>query len=112
MPQPTPLRSAKSGVPSHLGREEAELYASIVRAYDMRDEVSQKILEEGLASLQRARLAREVLAKEGMTFKDGKGKPKIHPLCTVERDARAAALAAFRQLNLELPRTLNKKAAW
>src|SRR5262245_3965988 len=106
MPAPTPLRPVKSGIPAHLGKAESDLYAQVVRAYDLRDEISLKILEEGLASLQRARLARETLGKEGMTFKDGKGRPKIHPLCTVERDARAAALAAFRQLNLEVPRVL------
>jgi hypothetical protein len=40
-------------------------------------------------------MAREVLNDEGLTFKDSKGQPKIHPLCAVERDARAAALASF-----------------
>jgi hypothetical protein len=47
-----------------------------------------------------------------MTFPDAKGNPKMHPACVVERDSRAAALAAFRQLNLELPRTLTKRSAW
>jgi hypothetical protein len=45
------------------------------------DEVSLRIPEEACASLQRARSARETIDREGMTFKDGKGKPKIHPLC-------------------------------
>jgi hypothetical protein len=47
-----------------------------------------------------------------MTFLDGKNKPKPHPLLVVERDARAAALAAFRQLNLELPKSTNKRQLW
>jgi benzoylformate decarboxylase len=64
------------------------------------------------ASLQRGRLAREAIEREGMTFLDAKGKPKPHPLLVVERDSRAAALAAFRQLNLELPRTLTKRSVW
>ena len=70
------------------------------------------MLEEGLASLMRARLARETIAKEGMTVRDAKNQLKPHPLLTTERDSRAAALQAFRQLNLELPRTLGKKAVW
>jgi hypothetical protein len=111
MVQPTPIRNAKSGIPAHLATQEADLYGQITRAYALHDEVSLRILEEACASLQRARLARETLAKEGMTFKDAKGRPKIHPLCTVERDARAAALSAFKQLNLEMPR-VNKKSAW
>jgi hypothetical protein len=112
MAQPTPLRPTKSAAPVHLAAEEAELYGQIVRAYGLRDEVSLKILEEACGSLQRARLARESIDRDGMTFADSKGKPKPHPLLVVERDSRAAALAAFRQLNLELPRTLSKRSAW
>src|SRR5262249_52955347 len=53
--------SKPNGAPAHLGREEAALYSQIVRSYQLHgDEVSLRILEEGLASLQRARLAREV----------------------------------------------------
>ena len=47
-----------------------------------------------------------------MTFLDDKGGPKGHPLLVVERDARAAALAAFRQLNSELPRISTKREVW
>jgi Phage terminase, small subunit len=112
MPQPVPLPVKSRGVPSHLGKEESELFMSITRAYALHDEVSQKILEEACASLQRARLARETLAKEGLTFKDAKGRPKPHPCCAIERDARAAGLAALKQLNLELPRTVSKKSVW
>jgi hypothetical protein len=112
MAQPVPLPTKSKGVPSHLAKEEGDLFMQIVRAYALHDEVSQKILEEAMASLQRARLAREVLLKEGMTFKDAKGRPKPHPCCTIERDARAAGLAALKQLNLELPRTLSKKSVW
>jgi hypothetical protein len=88
-------------------------YSQIVRAYGLRDEVSLRILEEACASLQRARMARETIDREGMTFPDAKGNPKMHPACVVERDSRAAALAAFRQLNLELPRiSTNKRQVW
>jgi hypothetical protein len=111
MPQPTPLPSRSRDIPDHLGREESALYAQIVKSYGLHDEVSQRILEEGLASLQRARLARETIAKDGMTVRDAKKQLKPHPLLTTERDSRAAALAAFKQLNLELPR-IAKKTAW
>jgi hypothetical protein len=111
MVSPTAI-SARTDTPAHLAGEEAELYRSITRAYALHDEVSAKILEEACASLQRARLAREAIEREGMTFLDAKGKPKPHPLLVVERDSRAAALAAFRQLNLELPRTLTKRSVW
>jgi hypothetical protein len=105
-PVPMPLRLAKISVPDHLGPQEAKLFLQIVRNYDLRDEVSLCILEEGLASLQRARLAREQIAREGLTFTDKHGQPRLNPACNVERDSRAAALSAFRQLNLELPRSV------
>ncbi len=54
MVQPTPIRPAKPMIPSHLAPEEAELYAQITRAYGIKDEAAQKILEEGLRSLGRA----------------------------------------------------------
>jgi hypothetical protein len=112
MVQPTPIRNAKSGIPAHLATQEADLYGQIVRAYALHgDEVSLRILEEACASLQRARLARETIDREGMTYRDGKNKPKPHPLLVAERDSRAAALAGFRQLNLEMPR-VHKKSAW
>ena len=110
MVSPQPLRTGKTSAPGHLGREESELFGLVVRNYDLRDEISLRILEEGCASLQRARLAREGIAKSGMTYIDGKGQPKPNPLCAVERDSRAAGLAAFRQLNLEMPRLPGKKA--
>jgi hypothetical protein len=109
MPQPTPLPRSKPIAPEHLGPEERSLFDEVAAAYGIRDEVSLKILSEALASLQRARLARERIDAEGMTFLDDKGRPKGHPLLVVERDARAAALAAFRQLNLELPRISTKR---
>jgi hypothetical protein len=112
MAQPTPIRAARGDAPAHLAREEAALFNEITRAYGLRDEVSRRILEEGLASLQRARKAREAVDKEGMTYLDTRNKPRPHPLLVVERDARAAALAAFRQLNLELPKSTNKRQLW
>jgi Phage terminase, small subunit len=113
MPPATPLPSkSTSGIPDHLGREESALFAQIVRAYHLSDEVSLRILEEGLSSLQRARLCREAIAKDGMTVRDAKKQLKPHPLLTTERDSRAAALSAFKQLNLELPRIASKKTAW
>jgi hypothetical protein len=112
MPAPVALKPAKSAVPSHLGKAEAELYAQVCRAFDMRDEVSLAILEEGLSSLQRCRLARETIDRGGMVFED-KGRPKAHPLLPVERDSRAAALQAFKQLGLELPHSVgSKRSTW
>jgi P27 family predicted phage terminase small subunit len=111
MPQPTPIRSAKPVPPAYLATEEAALFTQVVRDFPF-DEVRLRILAEGCASLQRAREARETVDRDGMTVRDAKGQLKAHPLLTVERDARAAALAAFRQLNLETPKALTKRSSW
>src|SRR5262245_60917470 len=108
-----PKLKPSNGAPAHLAKAEADLFARVVRSYGLHgDEVSQKILEEACTSLQRAREAREAIAKEGVSYTDRFGQPKRHPLCDVERDARAAALSAFRQLNLEMPRPKGKDIDW
>ena len=113
-PCPNPLLSdlrSQTHPPTSLRRSSA-VFKLISRNYALRDEESVRILEEGMGSLQRARLAREAINKEGTIFLDGKSQLKPHPLLVVERDARAAALAAFRQLNLELPKSTSKRQLW
>jgi hypothetical protein len=119
MVQPMPIRTTKSMVPAHLAKQEAELYAQIVRAYGLRDEAALKILEEGLRSLQIARECNEEIRVQGRIVFEGRddagrgiGKQKLNPLCNLERDSRAAFLTAMRQLNLESPKTLTKRQAW
>jgi hypothetical protein len=108
-----PKLKANGGVPAHLARTEADLFARIVRSYGLHgDEVAQKILEEGCTALGRARQAREAIERDGISYQDRFGQPKPHPLCVVERDARASALHAFRMLNLELTPRKSKEIDW
>jgi hypothetical protein len=105
MAQPTLLRSAKPSVPASLADgPEAELYATLVRAYGLRDAASLAILTEALTSLKIARECHEQIARDGRTHLVA-GTPRVHPLCAIERDARAAFLVGLRTLNLELPKT-------
>lgn len=48
------------------------------------------------------KLAAEQIESDGQTVKDRFDQDKPHPLLSVERDARAAMLAALKQLNLDL----------
>lgn len=105
MPQPTPLHPAKPSIPTPLADgPEAELYATLVRSYGLRDAASLAILTEALTSLKIARECHEQIATEGRTHLVD-GKPKPHPLLAVERDARSAFLVGMRTLNLELPKS-------
>jgi hypothetical protein len=110
MAQPTPLRPVKPSVPASLADgPEGELYATLVRSYGLRDAASLAILTEALTSLKIARECHAQLARDGRTYFVA-GFPRVHPLCAIERDARAAFLVGMKTLNLELPKTAT--GAW
>jgi hypothetical protein len=48
------------------------------------------------------RRCRQAIDRDGEAVRDRWQQLKPHPLLSAERDARAAFLAAFRQLNLDL----------
>ena len=66
--------------PHHLGAPEKVLWRRLTSAYDF-DDASLVVLSETLTSLQRARRAREQIAREGMTILDRFGQQLPHPLC-------------------------------
>ena len=61
------------------------------------------ILEEALASHQRARRCREQIADEGETVLDRFGHRVMHPLLPAERGARQAFVSAMKTLRLDVP---------
>jgi hypothetical protein len=103
--QPLSLRPMKPSIPACLADgPEGELYATLVRSYELRDAASLAILTEALTSLKISRECHQQIATEGRTHLVD-GKPKPHPLLAVERDARSAFLVGMKTLNLELPKT-------
>lgn len=70
--------------------------------YAIEDQAGLLILQTGLEAFATMRGAQAAIKTEGSTVKDRFGQLKAHPLCAVERDARAQMLAALRQLNLDL----------
>jgi len=61
------------------------------------------ILEEALASHQRARRCREQIADDGETVLDRFGRKQMHPLLPAERAARQAFVSAMKVLRLDVP---------
>jgi hypothetical protein len=105
MAQPTLLRPTKPSVPAALADgPEGELFVTLARSYGLKDAASLAILSETLISLKISRECHTQLARDGRTHLVA-GTPRLHPLCAVERDARAAFLVGMRSLNLELPKT-------
>ena len=88
--------------PKSLSAEAARWWQKLVDEYAIDDEAGRLILQTAMEAYDRTRQTRKALAKDGLVLKDRFGQPKAHPLVTVERDSRAAMMAALRQLNLDI----------
>jgi P27 family predicted phage terminase small subunit len=88
--------------PDHLGEPERQIWRHVLGDYDLKNETAVDVLTTALEAHQRAREARETIAREGMTVDGRDGQAKVHPLLAVERDARSGWLLALKQLGLEL----------
>lgn len=93
----------EAGPPPHLSEEARREWLRLTEEYDLEDSAARLILTTAFEAFDRMRGAqRDLAAAGGCTFKDRFNKPKVHPAVAVERDARAAWLAALKQLNLDL----------
>lgn len=87
--------------PPHLGEPERAIWDAITGEWKGTS-ASFFVLVSTLEAHQRAREAREVIGEEGMTIVGRDGQPKAHPLCSVERDARAAFQRGLKQLGIRV----------
>jgi phage terminase small subunit len=87
--------------PAHLGKPEQQIWRDVFADFSLTARISGAVLATALEAHQRAREAREIIAREGMVVGRA-GQGKVHPLLKVERDARQAWLAAIKALGLEL----------
>jgi P27 family predicted phage terminase small subunit len=88
--------------PKALSGEARTLWRRLTTENDISDGAGRLILQTGMEAFDRMRSAQAQVLREGATTTDRFGQVKAHPLLTVERDSRAAMLAALRQLNLDL----------
>ena len=88
--------------PAHLGEPERTIWTNVFLDYRQSTRLAIDVLRSGLESHQRARECRETIARDGATVTGRDGQLRAHPLLSVERDARAAWLAAVKLLGLEL----------
>ena len=89
--------------PSHLSAPSKKLWTDILEQVDIVEQAQFSILAMGLEAVDRKNEARRRLDDEGLTFLDRLEQIKPSPLCNIERDARAAAMAAFKMLGLHMP---------
>ena len=91
-----------ASAPKHLSAEAKRIWKDILQEYAIDDSAGLRILQAACEAYDRAQTAREKIKVEGMTHIDRWGQTKPHVLLPIERDSRAAFLAALKQLNLDL----------
>lgn len=93
---------ATPSAPKQLSTEAKRWWKRLMDEYDITDQAGLLLLQTALESFDRMRSAQAAIATEGQTQIDRFGQAKAHPLLSVERDARAAMIAALKALNLDL----------
>ena len=88
--------------PSHLADPERRLWRQVFEQYLMKSSMAAEVLCTALEAHQRARLARQQVDREGMTFVGRAGEVRPHPSIATERVNRAAFLKVIKQLGLKL----------
>jgi hypothetical protein len=90
-----------AAAPAHLGDAGRELWASIQAGYEISDPGGKQLLQTAAEAADRIASVRQQIDEQGelLTIR---GIPRVHPLCAVERDARAALIRALKELHLDL----------
>ena len=93
---------ARIVAPKHLSARSRQIYRTVVDDYDLTGEPhALEVLRLALEALDRADEARQMVADEGITFRNRFGELRPHPAVAIERDARLAAWRGFRELSLD-----------
>lgn len=88
--------------PKHLSRSSKALYRRTVADYGLSGEAhALEVLRLACEALDRCEEARQAIDSDGAIVPDRFGTPKAHPAVGIERDARIAAMRAFRELSLD-----------
>lgn len=88
--------------PAHLSEKAKDWWRKLSVEYPLQDSQAQLLLSAALTAWDRAREARAILRRQGLTVTDGKGKVRAHPMCSVERDAVKTMTQCLRDLHLDL----------
>lgn len=88
--------------PAGLSLAAKTWWAKLTDEYSIDDQVGLLILETAMRSMDRMAMASALVDQHGAVTFDKFGQLKANPACAVERDSRAAMMAALKNLNLDL----------
>ncbi|MBN2292345.1 MAG: P27 family phage terminase small subunit [Pirellulales bacterium] len=91
----------KQKAPTHLRPETAAWWLSVIDEYSLEPH-HVRLLTLAAESFDRCVEARELIAKEGMTYRDRFNQPRQHPACAVERDSKTSFVRILRELGLDV----------
>ncbi len=92
----------RQNAPAHLSPEAQDHWCRIVSEYQIIDAGGLLILTTAMESFDRMRQAQTIVAEHGAVLVADDGGLKANPAVAIERDSRAAMMAALKQLNLDL----------
>ena len=87
--------------PSHLAETTKTWWQSVVKGYELEPH-HLRLLQLAGEAWDRSQAAREIIAAEGVTFRDDRGNPRAHPAVAIERDSRIAFARLLRELDLDV----------
>jgi len=93
------MRRKKAKPPAYLELSGRKLWKAICEQFEF-NPAELQVLETGLACLQRRNQARALLDHEGLVIKSDSGTCHAHPAASIEKQAHAGWIAAFRALGL------------
>jgi phage terminase small subunit len=97
----TPPAGPRWRPPEYLAPGTRRWCAAIERTYELEPHHC-RLLELLGAAWDRCVEAREILARDGLTFVDRFGAPHAHPATAIERDSRLAVARLLRELQLDV----------
>lgn len=86
--------------PKHLRAATRRWFGQMTETFEFESH-HLRILQAAAEAWDRGQMAREVIAKEGLTIRDRFGQVRPHPLLAVERDSRLAFTKLIKDLHLD-----------
>src|SRR5262245_4699841 len=87
--------------PAHLRPATRDWFAAVLADYELEEHHTRLLTLAGEA-WDRGQQAREVLDREGLTYTDRFGAPRLRPEAGIERDSRIAFARLVRELSLDV----------